>query len=176
MSKFYSYDYDPEILRADKIELYCRWLYQTALADGKPRVLVLYYRIDVDYSRISLCIDRLKKVKSYTLRHKYLLIQDFLMATVPVTFFIRISLPEDFQLQEDICLENGKTNEKLQTKTEVVNLPAWKDKEVVLLISRYPLSSTKKWIVANKKEVSNLDFQATDRTICLPEELKVVAI
>jgi hypothetical protein len=60
--EIYSYEYDPEILRTDKIELYCRWLYQTASTDGKPRVIIMYYRIYEDYSQIYLFIDRLKQV------------------------------------------------------------------------------------------------------------------
>jgi hypothetical protein len=46
---------------------------------------------------------------------------------------------------------------------------------ISLLISRYPLASTKKWIEENEKEVFNWDL-TTARTICLTEELKVVPI
>jgi hypothetical protein len=60
--EFYSYFGDPEILHAAKIEKYCRWLYQTARADGKPRVLVLHYQMDRSYSPITLFINRLKQV------------------------------------------------------------------------------------------------------------------
>jgi hypothetical protein len=99
------------------------------------------------------------------------------MATDPVTFFIRINLPEDFQLQQAISLDNEKTKERLLTKTEVVNVPRIKQlKEVVLLISRYPIASTKKWIVANEKDALNWDFKTNDRIISLSLELKVVGI
>jgi hypothetical protein len=107
--------------------------------------------------------------------------QDFLVATDPATFLIHIhfNLLKDFQLHEDICLDNDKTNERLLIKTEVVNvldLGRCKEKEVMLLISRYPRASTKKWIVANEKEVFNWDFRNTARIISLSEELKVVPI
>jgi hypothetical protein len=59
MCEFYSYA--PDNLHANKIDLYCRWLYQTARVDGKPRVLFLG-RLDVNYSPISLFINRLKQV------------------------------------------------------------------------------------------------------------------
>jgi hypothetical protein len=90
------------------------------------------------------------------------------MATDPVSFFIRINFPKAFQLQEDICLDNGKTNERLLIKMG-------KKWEVVLQISRYPLASTKKWIEENEKEVLNWEFGA-DKTIYLSGELRVVAI
>jgi hypothetical protein len=91
------------------------------------------------------------------------------MATDPATFFIQITLPKAFQPQEDICLDNGKTKERLLTKMEEEK---WK---VVLLISRYPLASTKKWIVENEKEVLNWKVGA-DKTIYFSDELRVVAI
>jgi hypothetical protein len=83
------------------------------------------------------------------------------MAADPVTFFIRINLRKSFQPQEDICLDNGKTKERLATKMKDVkmvspNLGEWQ--ELVLLISRYPLASIKKWIVENEKKVFTLDF------------------
>jgi hypothetical protein len=98
------------------------------------------------------------------------------MATDPATFFIRINLLEDFKLQEDICLDNGKTNERLLTKTKVITDPDFDEKEVLLLISRYPRTSTKKWIVTNEKEAFNWDIRTNARSIYLPEEMEVVAI
>jgi hypothetical protein len=81
------------------------------------------------------------------------------MATDPVSYFIQIFLPEDFQLQEEICLDNGKTKERFVTKME-------EDDGVVLLISRCPLGSTKEWMGSG----------GNGRTICLTKELKVVPI
>jgi hypothetical protein len=97
------------------------------------------------------------------------------MATDPFTFFIQIILPEAFQPLEDICLDNGKTKERLQSKMEKVVLK-YSD-GVVLLISRYPLGSTKKWIEENEKEILTWVYSATNgRTIYLSDELKVVPI
>jgi hypothetical protein len=76
------------------------------------------------------------------------------MATDPVTFLIRIDLPKAFQPQEDICLDNGKTKERLEI---IMEEEKW---DVVLLISRCPLGSTKKWIEENEKEVLAWDFGA----------------
>jgi hypothetical protein len=103
------------------------------------------------------------------------------MATDPVTFFLRINLPKAFQPLEAICLDNGKTKERLLAKMEKAK--TWErreedhcDWESVLLISRYPLASTKQWIVENEKEVLNWYFANTDRAIFLIEGMKVVAI
>jgi hypothetical protein len=71
-------------------------------------------------------------------------------------------------------LDNDKTKERLVTKTEEVDpkLEKWE-----LLIARFPLVSTKKWIVENEKEVLNWDFCGKNgRKIYLSNELKVVAI
>jgi hypothetical protein len=65
------YSYDPKNLHATQIDLYCRWLYQPARADGKPRVLIIG-RKDVDYSPVSFFIDRIRQVKvGYKLPRKY---------------------------------------------------------------------------------------------------------
>jgi hypothetical protein len=70
-------------------------------------------------------------------------------------------------------LYNGKSKERLVTKMEKTGLEEWK----MLLISRYPLASTKKWIEENEKEVLNWDFSAENgRTIYLTDEMKVVPI
>jgi hypothetical protein len=107
------------------------------------------------------------------LAQKNISLQDFLMATDPATFFIRITLPENFQPQEVISLDNDKTKERLVIKMEKAYLEEWE-----ILISRYPQESTKKWIVENEIEVLNWEFSATKngRTIYLSQELKVVAI
>jgi hypothetical protein len=101
------------------------------------------------------------------------------MATVPVTICIRIILPEGFQPEKDhIFILRNHENERLMAKIEEVKTPIpgeddWE--EVVLLISRYPLASTKQWIVENEKEVRNWE-SGSDKTIYLRNELKVVAI
>jgi hypothetical protein len=67
MCEFYSYDCDDlQNLQPNKIDLYCRWLYQTEHADGKPRMLQ-FLRKDVDSAPISHFIDRIKQVKALCL-------------------------------------------------------------------------------------------------------------
>jgi hypothetical protein len=107
-----------------------------------------------------------------TLCLENILFQDFQIATDPVSFFIRILLPKNFQPQKDICLNNGKTKEILLTKMEEGKVLSW---EVFLLISRYPQASSKKWIEENEKEVLNWEFVG-DETIYLCKDLKVVGI
>jgi hypothetical protein len=173
MCEFYSCD--AKNLHANTIDLYCRWLYQTARADGKPRVLG-FERVHVDSAPISLFIDRIKQVKAglnVGLKIPILFLQDFLMATDPVSFFIQIVLPKAFPPQAGICVDNGKTKERLMTKMEEAKVQEeeWK----VLLISRYPLGSTKKWIEENEKDVLAWDFRIyNEKTIYLSEESKVV--
>jgi hypothetical protein len=91
--------------------------------------------------------------------------QDFLMATNPATFLIRIVLPKAFQPLAAICLDNDKTKERFQTKMEKAD-PNW-DK-LVLLISRYSLASKKKWIVFGKEYY--------EKTIYFCNDLKFVPI
>jgi hypothetical protein len=88
------------------------------------------------------------------------------MATDPITFFIQIILPKAFQPQEGICLDNGKTKERLLTEMEKVD-PNMKKDKIRLQISRNPLASTNKWIVGK---------EYYEKKIYLTKELKVVAI
>jgi hypothetical protein len=77
------------------------------------------------------------------------------MAKHPVTFFIRVETC--LQLLEDICLENGATNEKLLVV---------KRGECVM-ISRYPMASNREWIQAHGQEIMNFGSVRHDRTIYL---------
>jgi hypothetical protein len=88
------------------------------------------------------------------------------MATDPVTFFIKIVLPNTFQPQEGICLDNNKTNERLMTKMGKGHSNLEKCEKIVLWISRNPLES-KIWIGAK---------DLYQKRIYLTKELKVVAI
>jgi hypothetical protein len=63
-------------------------------------------------------------------------------------------------------LDNGKTKERLLTKMEEADPNLERDK-ILLLISRYPLASQKKWIVGKR---------ICQKRICLSKELKVVPI
>jgi hypothetical protein len=72
-------------------------------------------------------------------------------------------------------LDNGQTKERLLTKMEKADLEKWEG--FVLLISRYPLASTKKWIAENEKEALTWHFRVyNEKRIYLSEELKVVPI
>jgi hypothetical protein len=85
------------------------------------------------------------------------------MATDPVTFLIQIILPKAFQPQEAICLDNGKTKERLLIEIEeATNMEKW-----LLQVSRFPLASPKKWNVGN---------EIYQRKMYLTKELKFVAI
>jgi hypothetical protein len=129
--------------------------------------MLLIERFDVDYSPISLFIDRIKQVKAkLCLGSKIFVFQDFLMATHPVSFLIRIILPKAFQPREDICLDNGKTKERLLTKMEKVD-PSFEKNKVRLQISRHPLASMNKWIVGK---------EYYEKIIILSKELKFVPI
>jgi hypothetical protein len=92
---------------------------------------------------------------------------DFLMATDPATFLIRIILPKAFQSLEAICLDNDKTKERFQTKMEEAQ-ENWEKDKLMLQISRYPLASTKKLIVFSKEYY--------EKTIDLTKELQIVPI
>jgi hypothetical protein len=94
------------------------------------------------------------------------------MATDPVTFFIRINMPKAFPPLDNICLDNGKTKDRLLTKMEKAKVQDKDWEEVVLLISRYPLASAKKWIEEKEKEVLAWDSNAQNGIIYLSEELE----
>jgi hypothetical protein len=90
------------------------------------------------------------------------------MATDPATFLIRIDLPKAFQPQENICLINDKTREKLMTKMEEADLKKWET--FVLLISRHPLASNK------NKNIWSVGKEYSGKWINLSNDLKFVPI
>jgi hypothetical protein len=87
--------------------------------------------------------------------------QDFLEANHPVSFYIRLILPENFQQQ--ISLENNKTNEKLVVKVKAGRL----------LISRHSSKAAKHKIEEEEKEISEWKSYGDNgpRRICLTREL-----
>jgi hypothetical protein len=103
------------------------------------------------------------------------------MATHPIPFFICIRIscpPKTLQSQVDICLENGKTNERFMTKLgKAAPDPDFyhKDEEEdVLLISRHPIAATKQWIDEMEKEVLDWNiYKMQKRTIYLKFNLEV---
>jgi hypothetical protein len=77
------------------------------------------------------------------------------MAKHAVPFFIRVET--GLRLLEDICLENGETNEKLL----VVKRDAF------VMISRYQMAANDAWIEANVQEILTFEHVSHDRTIYL---------
>jgi hypothetical protein len=101
-------------------------------------------------------------------KYKKIYLQDFVMATNPVTFFIQINFPKAFQPPEAICLDNEKTKERFQCEIGEAG-PKWqKAGKIPFQISRYPIASTGKWIVFGKEYY--------EKTIYLTNELKVAPI
>jgi hypothetical protein len=88
------------------------------------------------------------------------------MANNPISFFINTSINQNDNV-EDITVENVKTTEILVIKTESGD--RWKK----LMISRYLLNATKKWIEANEKEISDWDPQKLNRKINMDGELTI---
>jgi hypothetical protein len=85
------------------------------------------------------------------------------MAKHPVTFFIRIGTCYLIKF-ENICLENGETNEKLVVKKWFDAVPISR----AVLISRFPMAANSaKWIQANEQEVLEFGPVSHDRTISL---------
>jgi hypothetical protein len=66
---------------------------------------------------------------------------------------------------QDICLDNGQTNERLMVKTIDPRDPDnfWKEKFV--LISRYPMAANQEWIEANEQEIMEWNFHEHNRLI-----------
>jgi hypothetical protein len=94
------------------------------------------------------------------------------MASQPHTFFIRFYV-ETLLSWKDISLDNGKTNEKLEIKMVKPSASIlWRNAKV-LLFSRYPIGSTKKWIEDNENEVLEWNFYEQQRKISLDEDLEM---
>jgi hypothetical protein len=74
---------------------------------------------------------------------------------------------------KDISLDNGKTKEKLDIKMVKPNAAIlWRNVKV-LIFSRYPIGSAKKWIEDNEKEVLEWQFYEQQRGIYLDEDLQM---
>jgi hypothetical protein len=91
-----------------------------------------------------------------------------------VSFFIRIYLPNGFQRQEEaiFSIENGKTMERLVTKTYEERNEKLERDEVVLLISRYSMEAAKKWIENIEEDILLWKFGRQNRKIYLDRELE----
>jgi hypothetical protein len=86
--------------------------------------------------------------------------QDFNEANHAVSFFIYSSIYRYNNL--DISIDNVKTNEKL-----VIKITNRGDVEGMLMIWRYPVKATKKWIEAYEKEIDEWDGEKLDRKMIL---------
>jgi hypothetical protein len=84
------------------------------------------------------------------------------MAKHPVTFFIRIGTCYLIKF-ENICLENGETNEKLVVKKWFDAVPISR----AVLISRFPMAANSEWIQAQGQEILEFGSVSHDRTIYL---------
>jgi hypothetical protein len=94
------------------------------------------------------------------------------MATQQHTFFIRFYV-ETHLSWKDISLDNGKTNEKLEIKMVKLNAEfLWRNAKV-LLFSRHPIGSTKKWIEDNENKVLEWKFHVQQRKIYLDDDLQM---
>jgi hypothetical protein len=95
--------------------------------------------------------------------------QEFSKAKNPASFFIRLFVPENVELQQEICIQNGETMEKLVIKKmdacATADDPFKRSEQKMVLISRYPSNAGKKWIVANESEALNWDFKLQNRRI-----------
>jgi hypothetical protein len=100
-------------------------------------------------------------------KYKKIYLQDFLMASVPVTFFIQIVLPKAFQPPEAICFDNGKTKERFQAEMQEAGPKLQKEGKIPFLIKRLPLASKNKIVFGKEYD---------EKTIYLSKELKVVPI
>jgi hypothetical protein len=79
-------------------------------------------------------------------------------------------VPENVELhQQEICMQNGETMEKLVIKKAdacaTADDPFKPSKQKMALISRYPSNACQNWIVANEREALNWDFKQQNRRI-----------
>jgi hypothetical protein len=99
-------------------------------------------------------------------------LQDFSKAIRPISFFVHVRALE-FGLEnaywhwQDICLDNGQTNERLVVKTidpHPRDLELFAHRKLVL-ISRYPTGANKDWIEANEQEIMGWKCHEQNRRI-----------
>jgi hypothetical protein len=106
------------------------------------------------------------------------ILQDFSKATHPVSFFVyyRLNGYGNVHWQQDICLDNGQTNELLAIKR--LDLPPTDPFNIrmdmnmhrsppvkLVLISRYPMGASKEWVAANEQEIIEWKFDDQNRRI-----------
>jgi hypothetical protein len=98
-------------------------------------------------------------------------LQDFSKATRPVSFFVyvRASNRGNAVHWQDICLDNGQTNERLVVKTSNHH-PG--DFKIFVLISRYPVGANHEWIEANEQEIMEWNSDEQNRRINFEQSLR----
>jgi hypothetical protein len=103
-------------------------------------------------------------------------LQDFLATSPPrpVSFFVyvRTLLERRYVDWQDICLDNGQTNERLMVKTiELKPRRGWP--QIFVLISRYPVGANQEWIEANEQEIKGWNFHGQNRQIRFKHSLEI---
>jgi hypothetical protein len=95
--------------------------------------------------------------------------QEFGKAKLPVCFFIRLFVRATVEWH-DSSMENGETKEKLVVKKVTTSEPI--NHQQMVLISRYPLTASKRWIEANEREAIDWNFDKQNGRICLLNQFK----
>jgi hypothetical protein len=101
-------------------------------------------------------------------------LQDFLLATRPVSFFVRLQVPRAFPVH-DITLTNGQTKEKLVVKNaeaRIMETARSRHGIFFVLISRYPTGAEKEWIEENEEEALNWFDKKYYHVIIVPKEMQ----
>jgi hypothetical protein len=154
---------------------WCDWLYAPR-NDGKPRTL----RLNGASPNKDHFVEQIKKVYlNYTIKNifsiKTNILQDFSKASRPVSFFVYVrALVERAYVQEqDTCLDNGQTNERLTVKTTLPppHIRYRRFYPIHVLISRYPVGANQEWIAANEKETLDWKLCKQNRQIHFEQSL-----
>jgi hypothetical protein len=98
--------------------------------------------------------------------------QDFLKATQPSSFVIRIVV-DWLDHRKDIYMQNDQTKEKLVIKRARSNGIKIDNEDRLLLISRHPLDETDGWVRQNDTKALHWDFDSQMRQIRLSRSLEI---
>jgi hypothetical protein len=71
---------------------------------------------------------------------------------------------------QDICVDNGQTNERLVVKTSDPHFDgnlslSQLNRAKFVLVSRYPIGANQAWIEANEQEIMGWNFDEENRRI-----------
>jgi hypothetical protein len=100
-------------------------------------------------------------------------LQDFSQAIHPVSFFVStLAFGHRGNVQwQDVCLDNGQTNERLVVKKIDDPHPGDQLYYQFVLISRYPMGANQEWIEANQQEIMEWKFHEQNRRIRIERSL-----